>query len=77
MAESASRSWWRDNPLISFSALVGATFGVVGYVFQISWLPGLGIVLFVALQLAAFLRNRILRSRRPETAAGPGNHNPA
>ena len=70
MAESASRSWWRDNPLISLGAVVGATFGVVGYVFQISWLPGLGIVLFWALQLAAFLRNRILRSRRPETAAG-------
>ena len=70
MAESASRSWWRDNLLISLSAVVLATFGVVGLVFQISWLRGLGMVLFVALQLAALLRNRILRSRRPETAAG-------
>lgn len=76
MAESASRSWWRDNPL-SLGAVVGVTFGVVGYVFQISWLPGLAVVLFLALQLAALLRNRILRSRRPETAAGPGNHKPA
>ena len=70
MAESASRSRWRDDLLISLSAVVLATFGVVGYVFQISWLPGLGIVLFVALQLGVLLRNRILRSRRPETAAG-------
>ena len=77
MAESASRSRWRDNPLISLAVVVLATFGVVGLVFQISWLPGLGMVLFLALQLAAFLRNRRLRSRRPETAAGPGNHKPA
>ena len=70
MAESASRPRWRDDLLISLSAVVGGTFGVVGLVFQISWLFGLGMVLFLALQLAAFLRNRRLRSRRPETAAG-------
>ena len=70
MAESASRSPWLADPLISLAVVVLATFGVVGLVFQISWLPGLGMVLFGALQLAAFLRNRILRSRRPETAAG-------
>jgi hypothetical protein len=69
MAESASRSLWRDNPL-SLGAIVCGTFSVVGLVFQISWLPGLGVVLFGALLIAAFLRNRILRSRRPETAAG-------
>ena len=70
MAESASRSRWRDDLLISLSAVVLGGLGVVGLVFQISWLFGLGMVLFLALQLAAFLRNRRLRSRRPETAAG-------
>ena len=70
MAESASRSRWRDDLLISLSAVVLGGLGVVGLVFQISWLPGLAVVLFLALQLAAFLRNRRLRSRRPETAAG-------